>query len=90
MAVYGAAIACAVAALTAFTTHGASAATVDFDNDSILVIAPHPDDDVITAAGIISRASDVRIAYITNGDYCETLDSDADTAYCGSADPDIP
>ena len=38
----------------------------------ILVIAPHPDDDLITSAGIIYRAAQrgepVRVAYMTNGD----------------------
>lgn len=38
-----------------------------------LIIAPHPDDDTITAAGITMRARDagqsVRIVYMTNGDF---------------------
>lgn len=38
----------------------------------ILVIAPHPDDDIITSAGVISRAIErqepVRVVYMTNGD----------------------
>ncbi len=38
----------------------------------ILVIAPHPDDDVLTSAGIIhhalSRGQDVKVVYLTNGD----------------------
>ena len=39
----------------------------------ILILAPHPDDDIIMASGIVSRAvlrgEDVRIVYMTNGDY---------------------
>jgi LmbE family N-acetylglucosaminyl deacetylase len=39
----------------------------------ILVVSPHPDDDVITSAGIIysalKRGEEVRIIYMTNGDY---------------------
>jgi LmbE family N-acetylglucosaminyl deacetylase len=38
----------------------------------ILVVAPHPDDDIITAAGIIYQAVNsgepIRIIYVTNGD----------------------
>src|SRR6266545_643706 len=38
----------------------------------LLVIAPHPDDDVITSAGVIARArargESVRVVYMTNGD----------------------
>jgi LmbE family N-acetylglucosaminyl deacetylase len=40
---------------------------------SILVVAPHPDDDVITAAGVVhharSQAMDAQVVYMTNGDY---------------------
>jgi LmbE family N-acetylglucosaminyl deacetylase len=40
---------------------------------NILVVAPHPDDDTIMASGIVSRAvqrgEQVRIVYVTNGDY---------------------
>jgi len=39
---------------------------------SILVMAPHPDDDIITSSGVISRAlrrgEQVHVAYLTNGD----------------------
>lgn len=42
----------------------------------VLVISPHPDDDVIMAAGVVSRAIDrgeqVTIVYMTNGDYLGT------------------
>jgi LmbE family N-acetylglucosaminyl deacetylase len=44
----------------------------------ILVIAPHPDDDVITSAGIIysavKRGEPVKVVYMTNGDlYGQTI-----------------
>lgn len=39
---------------------------------SILVMAPHPDDDIITSAGVIERAvrrgDQVHVVYLTNGD----------------------
>ncbi len=39
----------------------------------VLVIAPHPDDDIILTAGIIYRAhqrsDSVKVVYVTNGDY---------------------
>ena len=42
-------------------------------NAKILVVAPHPDDDILLASGIVYRAvergDDVRIVYMTNGDY---------------------
>jgi LmbE family N-acetylglucosaminyl deacetylase len=45
-------------------------------NASILVIAPHPDDDVIGTAGIIYRAvnngSPCHVVYMTNGDIMNT------------------
>ena len=41
-------------------------------NQTLLVIAPHPDDDVITSAGIIhaavARGDTVKVVYMTNGD----------------------
>jgi LmbE family N-acetylglucosaminyl deacetylase len=49
----------------------ASSARADY-----LVVAPHPDDDVITSAGVIYRARQngivVWVAYMTNGDYYPT------------------
>lgn len=46
---------------------GAASAHAD-----ILVVAPHPDDDIITSAGVIARALDrgetVRVVFMTNGD----------------------
>jgi LmbE family N-acetylglucosaminyl deacetylase len=39
----------------------------------ILVVSPHPDDDLIMAAGVVQRAlargEQVRVVYITNGDF---------------------
>ncbi len=39
----------------------------------VLVIAPHPDDDIILTAGVIYRAhkrgDSVKVVYVTNGDY---------------------
>jgi uncharacterized repeat protein (TIGR02543 family) len=47
--------------------------SVTFSNASVLVVAPHPDDDIITSAGVINRAvergEEVRVVYMTNGDY---------------------
>jgi len=43
----------------------------------ILVVSPHPDDDILMAAGVTARAvargEEVRVVYITNGDYNGTL-----------------
>ena len=40
---------------------------------SILVVAPHPDDDVASCSGIVARAAargeSVRVVFLTNGDY---------------------
>ena len=47
------------------------AGSVDVDppvNGTILVVAPHPDDDVITAAGITYNRPQTVIAFMTNGD----------------------
>ena len=39
----------------------------------VLIVSPHPDDDAITASGVVQRARQrgetVRIVYVTNGDY---------------------
>jgi MYXO-CTERM domain-containing protein len=54
--------------LSAFAPLGAEA--------QILVIAPHPDDDILTSAGVIYRARQagtvVWVLYMTNGDYAPT------------------
>ncbi|HYA27264.1 MAG TPA: PIG-L family deacetylase, partial [Acidobacteriota bacterium] len=46
--------------------------TVQAASARILVIAPHPDDDIITSAGIIysaiKRGEPVKVVYMTNGD----------------------
>ena len=47
--------------------------TFSVSSADILVLAPHPDDDVIMASGVIYRALQnseaVRVVYMTNGDY---------------------
>lgn len=44
-------------------------------DDRILVLAPHPDDDILSAAGVIQQALEmglpVRVVFFTNGDYNE-------------------
>ncbi|MEI8350151.1 MAG: PIG-L family deacetylase [Candidatus Omnitrophota bacterium] len=43
--------------------------------DRVLILAPHPDDEAIAAAGIIQHAracgAKLKVAYLTNGDYNE-------------------
>jgi len=45
------------------------------NNDRILILAPHPDDESIACAGIIQKAlaagAQVRVVYLTNGDHNE-------------------
>ena len=45
------------------------------ENERILILAPHPDDESIACAGIIQKAlkagAQVRIVYLTNGDHNE-------------------
>lgn len=42
-------------------------------DDKILILAPHPDDEAISSAGIIQKAlsagAKIRIVYLTNGEY---------------------
>jgi LmbE family N-acetylglucosaminyl deacetylase len=42
-------------------------------NDRIVIVAPHPDDEVLACAGVIQQAcaagADVRVIYVTNGDH---------------------
>jgi LmbE family N-acetylglucosaminyl deacetylase len=38
------------------------------NSDRILLIAPHPDDEVIAAGGLIQRAGDVRVVFVTAGE----------------------
>ena len=43
----------------------------DTPHASVLVIAPHPDDDILAAAGVIKRAighEEVTVVFMTNGD----------------------
>jgi LmbE family N-acetylglucosaminyl deacetylase len=46
------------------------------ENDRILVLVPHPDDDILSTAGTIQQAVEmglpVKVVYMTNGDYNET------------------
>ena len=81
----------AVLASAVLGTPGASGA--DAVTGSVLIIAPHPDDDVIIAAGIADDNVDVTVAYMTNGDWCETITVGVGTKnnldYCGVAVPDI-
>ena len=45
-------------------------------DDRILVLVPHPDDDILSTAGLIQQAQDmglpVKVVFFTNGDYNET------------------
>jgi len=45
------------------------------DNDRILILAPHPDDEVMAAGGVIQKAlkakAKVRVLFLTNGDHNE-------------------
>jgi VCBS repeat-containing protein len=80
----------AAAALVLFAFAAPVASSTDQPDGSILVIAPHPDDDVIIAAGITNTSSNVTIAYMTNGDWCETITEAKNNAgYCGVAVPSI-
>jgi len=36
--------------------------------DRVLLIAPHPDDEVIAAGGLIQRAGELRVVFITSGE----------------------
>ena len=58
------------------TPVGVSDAVPVSSGEDIMVIAAHPDDDIITAAGItqdtIDAGGDAKIAFVTNGDRCET------------------
>lgn len=63
----------------------------------LLVVAPHPDDDVITAAGVIYRArlanTAVWVAYMTNGDFYPQAGwgrTRADEAVTGQALLNVP
>lgn len=61
-------------AATQSLTVGAAPATLTaaYAVERILVVSAHPDDDVLSAGGVIRRARDrgvpVRVAYLTNGD----------------------
>jgi LmbE family N-acetylglucosaminyl deacetylase len=55
-------------------TYGLCQLTLDQD-DRILVLSPHPDDEAIALTGLIQRSlkagSKIKIVYLTNGDYNE-------------------
>jgi VCBS repeat-containing protein len=75
-----------LALLLASSAGAANAPPVDFANDAILVIAPHPDDDILYASGIAAMAENVVIAYMTNGDWCADFSADPfneKPGYCG-------
>src|SRR6185295_10687464 len=38
------------------------------NSDRVLIIAPHPDDEVIGAGGLIQRAGEVRVVFVTAGE----------------------
>lgn len=46
------------------------------DDDRLLIVVPHPDDDILSTAGVIQQALDkglpVKVVFFTNGDYNET------------------
>ena len=46
------------------------------ENDRILVLVPHPDDDILSTAGTVQQALEmglpVKVVFFTNGDYNET------------------
>ena len=53
-------------------------AAISFQNVAqakILIVSPHPDDDVIAFAGVtlraLARGEAVKVVYITNGDYLD-------------------
>jgi LmbE family N-acetylglucosaminyl deacetylase/ribosomal protein L14 len=66
-----------------------------------LVLAPHPDDDIITSAGVISNAIShglpVKVVYVTNGDIKGTSSGytreneavTAQTSYLGTTEDDL-
>ena len=66
----------------------------------ILVLAPHPDDDVLIAAGVVSNAHNqgksVKIVYVTNGDingtsqgYFREAEAVTGQSYLGTAENDL-
>ena len=72
------------------------------DARTILIVAPHPDDDILYGAGVaanaISSGVNVKVLYMTNGDYYEgvsgglTRQNDAvqaQTAYIGTTENDL-
>ena len=67
---------------------GPDAVAADVPEGTILMVAPHPDDDVLLASGITSQSSNVTVVYLTNGEYCEGLHA-GNSGYCKKAVPSI-
>ena len=72
---------------------GASGAVEVESGDDILIFVAHPDDDILTAAGVAmdhvdNGTGDVVIAYMTNGDRCESQ-SQVDSGRCSELIPGI-
>lgn len=48
-------------------------------NDSILILAPHQDDEILMCAGVlyaaVQRGADARVCLLTNGEYCADADA---------------
>ena len=69
-----------------------AAGATEVPGGDIMIIAAHPDDDIITAAGIISDATDngqtVTVAYVSSGDRCATP-SEVTAGHCTSYLPNI-
>ena len=84
-----------VAALLAATPVASQAVEVG-SGDSIMLIYAHPDDDIITAGGIVEAAhaagNDVKVAFLTNGDRCDSPSQYYEGSYCttNSIDPGPP
>jgi LmbE family N-acetylglucosaminyl deacetylase len=71
---------------------GQAADASEVPDSTILMVSPHPDDDVLVAAGVTSVSSDVTVAYLTNGEFCEKLVTEpgkSNVDYCGVAVPTI-
>ncbi len=74
-----------VATLLAATPVASQAVEVG-SGDSVMLIYAHPDDDIITAAGIVEAAhaagNEVDVAFLTNGDRCDSPSQYYEGSYC--------